>query len=109
MKGSSLRDLHNAVFDVIDGSVRSSTVRVGLGAGVYGFVGRWVPRSLVSWMMGIRRVDELKTWQYNTPRSAGSVDEENDEDEKDEQREKETGTSQESFVDVADSHVWKED
>ena len=107
MRGTSLRDLHNAVFDVIDGSITSGTVRVGLGAGVYGFVGRWVPRSLVSWMMGIRKVDELSTWQSNTPRSAGSVYEEEGEQERD--------TSQESFVavdieqHVADSHVWKED
>ncbi|KAM7194265.1 mitochondrial D-beta-hydroxybutyrate dehydrogenase [Naviculisporaceae sp. PSN 640] len=108
MRGAQLRDLHNAVFDVIDGSITSSTVRVGLGAGVYGFVGRWVPRSLVAWMMGIRKVDELKTWQYNTPRSAGSVD--NDE-EADGEKDR---TSQDSFIaveieqHVADSHVWKE-
>ncbi|KXX77444.1 D-beta-hydroxybutyrate dehydrogenase, mitochondrial [Madurella mycetomatis] len=79
MRGSSLRELHNAVFDVIDGSITSGTVRVGLGASVYGFVGRWVPRGLVAWMMGIRRVDELATWQgnngssaYGSPRSVGS-------------------------------------
>ncbi|EGS19296.1 uncharacterized protein CTHT_0059220 [Thermochaetoides thermophila DSM 1495] len=65
LRGSSLKELHNAVFDVIDGSITSGTVRVGLGASVYGFVGRWVPRGLVAWMMGIRRVDELKEWQGN--------------------------------------------
>jgi NAD(P)-dependent dehydrogenase (short-subunit alcohol dehydrogenase family) len=63
LKGSSLRHLHNSVFDVIDGSITSATVRVGLGASVYGFVGRWAPRSLVSWMIGIRKVDELSTWK----------------------------------------------
>ncbi|CAJ2499682.1 Uu.00g025350.m01.CDS01 [Anthostomella pinea] len=63
LRGSSLRELHNAVFDVVDGSEKSDVVRVGLGAGLYGFVGRWAPRSLVSWMMGIRRVDELSTWE----------------------------------------------
>lgn len=62
MRGSSLRDLHNSVFDVIDGSITSSVVRVGLGAEIYGFVGRFVPRSLVGWIMGMRRVDELATW-----------------------------------------------
>ncbi|KAH7374941.1 hypothetical protein B0T11DRAFT_269418 [Plectosphaerella cucumerina] len=66
LKGSSLRHLHNAVFDVVDGSITSATVRVGLGAGVYGFVGRWVPRGLVSWMMGIRKVDELSAWQTSS-------------------------------------------
>lgn len=78
LRGSSLRSLHNAVFDVIDGSDTSGVVRVGLGASVYGFVGRWVPRGLVSWMMGIRKVDELASWSSssggNSPRpgSAGS-------------------------------------
>ncbi|KAL2018409.1 hypothetical protein VTK56DRAFT_887 [Thermocarpiscus australiensis] len=70
LRGSSLRELHSAVFDVIDGSITSGTVRVGLGASVYGFVGRWVPRGLVAWMMGIRRVDELATWQGNNGSSA---------------------------------------
>lgn len=77
LRGSSLRSLHNAVFDVIDGSDASGVVRVGLGAGVYGFVGRWVPRGLVQWMMGIRRVDELSAWSSSAggsprPGSAGS-------------------------------------
>ncbi|ROW14195.1 hypothetical protein VPNG_04335 [Cytospora leucostoma] len=63
MRGSSLRDLHNAVFDVIDGSNTSGNVRVGLGADLYGFVGKWVPRTLVDWMMGMRRVNELASWQ----------------------------------------------
>ncbi|KAL9946861.1 hypothetical protein ACHAP6_004238 [Verticillium nonalfalfae] len=66
LKGSSLRHLHNAVFDVVDGSITSGTVRVGLGAGVYGFVGRWVPRGIVAFMMGIRRVDELSAWQTSS-------------------------------------------
>jgi hypothetical protein len=106
MRGSSLKELHNAVFDVIDGSLTSGTVRVGLGASVYGFVGRWVPKGLVSWMMGIRRVDELATWQGNgssafgSPKSVGS------------DREGQSGS--ESFVavppleQVADANVWKE-
>jgi hypothetical protein len=102
LKGSSLRHLHNAVFDVIDGSITSGTVRVGLGASVYGFVGRWVPRGLVSWMMGIRRVDELSSWQNSSSSYDGS------------QAESENGESQE-FVAVplessahTDGNIWKE-
>ncbi|KAI1124055.1 DUF1776-domain-containing protein [Nemania abortiva] len=75
LRGSSLRDLHHAVFDVLDGSEKSDVVRVGLGAGLYGFVGRWVPRGLVAFMMGIRRVDELSTWEgssYSGNSSSGS-------------------------------------
>ncbi|KAI0399855.1 DUF1776-domain-containing protein [Xylaria palmicola] len=63
LRGSSLRDLHRAVFDVLDGSEAADVVRVGLGAGLYGLVGRWAPRGLVAWMMGVRRVHELSTWE----------------------------------------------
>lgn len=68
MKGGSLKDLHRSIFDVIDGSNKSSVVRVGLGADLYGFVGKFVPRSLVQWMMGMRRIDELASY-YPTSRS----------------------------------------
>ena len=99
MRGSALKDLYSAVFDVIDGSDTSAVVRVGLGASMYGFVGRWVPRGLVAWMMGIRKVDNLAAWQSsvtNSPRSAGGEE------------------AQESFVAVphldegVDGHVWRE-
>ncbi|KAK3394601.1 hypothetical protein B0H63DRAFT_461392 [Podospora didyma] len=106
LRGSSLRDLHNAVFDVIDGSNTSGTVRIGLGSSIYGFVGRWVPRGLVAYMMGIRKVDELATWQYNSPRSPRSITSDNGGEAVDE--------SQDSYAAVpmlevgADSHVWKE-
>lgn len=63
LRGSSLRDLHAAVFDVIDGTEQGAVVRVGLGAGLYGLVGRFAPRGLVAWMMGIRQVGELSTWE----------------------------------------------
>jgi NAD(P)-dependent dehydrogenase (short-subunit alcohol dehydrogenase family) len=56
-KGSSLRELNNAVFDSMT-SRRGGVVRVGMGSAVYGFVGRWVPRGLVAFMMGNRKVGE---------------------------------------------------
>lgn len=103
MRGSSLRELHAAVSDVLDGFNASGVVRVGLGASVYGFVGRWVPRGLVAWMMGIRKVDELATWypsSTNSPRSAGSA-------------RSETGDGLQDFVAVpletaSNVNVWKE-
>ncbi|CZS95427.1 hypothetical protein WAI453_011363 [Rhynchosporium graminicola] len=55
-KGTPLRELNNAVFDAIVRG-RGGIVRVGMGSGLYGFVGRWVPSGLVSWMMGVRRVE----------------------------------------------------
>ncbi|KAL2063466.1 hypothetical protein VTL71DRAFT_5271 [Oculimacula yallundae] len=56
-RGTPLRELNNAVFDAIVRG-RGGVVRVGMGSGLYGFVGRWVPSGLVSWMMGVRRVEE---------------------------------------------------
>jgi hypothetical protein len=35
---------------------KGGIVRVGMGSALYGFVGRWVPKGLVSWMMGVRKV-----------------------------------------------------
>lgn len=108
MRGSSLKELHSVVFDVLDGSITSSTVRVGLGANVYGFVGQFVPRTLVSFMMGIRKVDELAVWQSSThasPKSAPSATGSDDD----------MMTASESFVSVqplephvGESNVWKE-
>jgi hypothetical protein len=59
-------------------------VRVGMGSAVYGFVGRWVPRGLVGWMMGVRKVtnhagDRELGWGSNggsrstSPGSSGSA------------------------------------
>ena len=72
VKGSSLKHLHNSVFDVIDGTITRDTVRIGLGASMYGFVGRWLPRGLVSWMMGVQKVDELSTWQASSTDVSGT-------------------------------------
>ncbi|KAK0115442.1 hypothetical protein ONS96_013898 [Cadophora gregata f. sp. sojae] len=55
-KGTPLRELNNAVFDAIVRG-RGGVIRIGMGSGLYGFVGRWVPNGLVAWMMGVRRVD----------------------------------------------------
>ena len=58
-KGSSLRELNNAVFDAMVRE-KGGVVHVGMGSSVYGFVGRWVPSGLVGWMMGMRRIGEDK-------------------------------------------------
>ncbi|RYP34175.1 hypothetical protein DL767_004402 [Monosporascus sp. MG133] len=116
LRGSSLRELHNVVFDVVDGSERACVVRVGLGAGLYGFVGRWFPRSLVAWMMGIRRVDELSTWKSGAV--VGGPSEEADSYHGSASGSSGTGTGSEGsengeaseFIAVAGgANVWKED
>lgn len=104
LKGSSLRHLHNSVFDVIDGSITAHTIRVGLGAGVYGFVGRWAPRGLVAWMMGIRKVDQLSTWK--TSSYEGSSDESEDEDETSTSRDFVAVTPEKNVWGSNESHVW---
>ncbi|APA09873.1 hypothetical protein SS1G_05894 [Sclerotinia sclerotiorum 1980 UF-70] len=53
-KGSSLRELNNAVFDAMERK-KGGIIRVGMGSSVYGFIGAWVPRGLVAWMMGVRK------------------------------------------------------
>ncbi|TGO59871.1 hypothetical protein BCON_0040g00140 [Botryotinia convoluta] len=53
-KGSSLRELNNAVFDAMERK-NGGIIRVGMGSSLYGFIGAWVPRGLVGWMMGVKK------------------------------------------------------
>jgi NAD(P)-dependent dehydrogenase (short-subunit alcohol dehydrogenase family) len=68
--GSSLRELHNAVFDALTQKRPRSIWRVGRGSVSYDFVGSWVPEGLVGWMMGLRRVS-LDT--FSAPKLEDSV------------------------------------
>ncbi|KAA6416203.1 MAG: hypothetical protein FRX48_00923 [Lasallia pustulata] len=54
VKGSSLRELHNGVFDVLAGRDRRETVWVGRGGRIYDLVGTWMPSGLVGWMLGLQ-------------------------------------------------------
>lgn len=55
-KGTSLRELHNDVFDaIVRGKGRNGTVFVGSGSRTYDLVGKWVPSGVVGWMMGARK------------------------------------------------------
>ncbi|KAJ9669071.1 hypothetical protein H2201_000897 [Coniosporium apollinis] len=73
-KGSSLRELHNAVFDALTQKRPRKVWRVGRGSVAYDIVGNWVPAGIVGWMMGVRRVsldevsepkleDSVGTWE----------------------------------------------
>ncbi|KAF2146688.1 uncharacterized protein K452DRAFT_282870 [Aplosporella prunicola CBS 121167] len=53
-KGSSLRELHNAVFDALTRRQAQKVWRVGRGSVAYDIVGSWVPAGMVRWMLGIR-------------------------------------------------------
>lgn len=68
-KGTSLRELHNAVFDALT-QKRSRKVRwVGRGSITYEVIGNWIPSGLVGWMMGKRRV----CWEVVEPRMEDSL------------------------------------
>jgi hypothetical protein len=56
-RGSTLRELNDAVFDAMARG-KSGTIRVGMGSSVYSFVGRWVPKGLVGFMLGMRKVEK---------------------------------------------------
>lgn len=60
-KGSSLRELHNAVFDALTRKRPQKMWRVGRGSVAYDIVGSWVPGGLVRWMLGIRPGGRVQT------------------------------------------------
>ncbi|KAL6712016.1 hypothetical protein ACN47E_003059 [Coniothyrium glycines] len=72
--GSSLRELHNAVFDALTQKRPRKIWRVGRGSVAYDLVGSWVPSGLIGWMMGLQRVsldttskpkleDSVQSWE----------------------------------------------
>ena len=72
--GSSLRELHKAIFDALTQKRPRAVWRVGRGSVTYDVVGNWVPAGLVGWMLGIRRVslnegveprleDSVQSWE----------------------------------------------
>lgn len=58
-KGSSLRELHLAVFDALTDVKPRAVRRVGGGSLVYEMLGRWAPDGLVGWMLNIGRGEEM--------------------------------------------------
>lgn len=55
VRGSHVRELHNAVFDALTQGRPGAVWRVGSGSLVYEVLGRWMPSPFVRWMMGSRR------------------------------------------------------
>jgi hypothetical protein len=55
-KGSSLRELHHAVFDTLTAKHPQRVSRVGRGSLAYDMIGTLVPASIIGWMLGLRRV-----------------------------------------------------
>lgn len=65
VKGQSLRELHNGVFDaMMRGKGRNGTIFVGRGARSYDLVGKWIPDGIVGLMIGAAKkngVDAVET------------------------------------------------
>ena len=56
VKGSSMREVQNAVFDAVVGG-RGGTVYVGRGSYAYALLGKWIPDGVMGWMLGMRERD----------------------------------------------------
>ena len=68
VKGQSLRQLHNGVFDaMVRGKGRNGTIFVGRGARSYDLVGKWVPDGIVGWMIGVAKLSAVETAEKEEP------------------------------------------
>ena len=57
-KHTSMRELHNSIFDAINrGKGKNGTIFVGRGARTYDLAGKWIPDGLVGWMLGSKGTD----------------------------------------------------
>lgn len=77
--GSPLRELHNAVFDVMEARPtwfgrpnKGSVITIGRGSGLYAFVGTWLPKGLISRMMGMRAVNRTVVIEREEERDLSS-------------------------------------
>ena len=69
IQGSSLRELHNSVFDAITRDKgRNGTIFVGQGSRIYDLVGKLAPSGFVGWMM-----ETSRTPKTNTPQKPSSL------------------------------------
>ncbi|CAK7269720.1 hypothetical protein SEPCBS57363_003744 [Sporothrix epigloea] len=112
VRGTSMKDLHCAVFDVLDGSNRNAIVRIGLGADLYGFVGSFVPRGLVAWMMGVRKVEDLNAFYQPPapPTATSSVVSTNSDTPTTSRRSSKRAPPSNAITvgsEVGDSHIWQ--
>ncbi len=66
-KGSSLRELHNSVFDaIVKGKGKNGTVFVGQGSRMYDLVGTFVPSGIVGWMMDAGKALKISVPEQET-------------------------------------------
>jgi len=56
-RGSPMREVHNALFDALTQQRPREVCRVGRGSLVYEVFGRFIPRKVVAWGLGLRRMN----------------------------------------------------
>lgn len=54
IKGTSMRKLHESVFDALQANRPSRTWYVGRGSWTYDAIGSWLPAGVVGWMLGFQ-------------------------------------------------------
>lgn len=61
-KETSLRELHNNLFDaIVRGKGKNGTIFVGSGSRTYDLVGKWVPSGIIGWLLHPRSSTGLRT------------------------------------------------
>lgn len=57
VRGSPMREVHNAVFDALTLKNPKEVWRVGRGSLVYEMIGKVMPRRIIAWGLGLRRLE----------------------------------------------------
>ncbi|KAI5196536.1 hypothetical protein AUEXF2481DRAFT_8753 [Aureobasidium subglaciale EXF-2481] len=70
--GTSIRKLHEAIFDALHSSNPSRTWHVGRGSLIYDFIGSWIPSGVVGWMMGLQHVATNEDQRTPEPEDSSS-------------------------------------
>lgn len=78
IKGTSVRKLHDSVFDALHAKTLSRTWHVGRGSLLYDVLGGWMPSGLVWRMMGLQKnvvvVDDESTQESEEDQNARSIE-----------------------------------
>ncbi|CCU82763.1 hypothetical protein BGHDH14_bgh05366 [Blumeria hordei DH14] len=99
---SNLRVLNKAVVNAMY-SQHGGVVKVGSGSTIYGFVGKWVPRSMIAWMSGMKSVDRAVAQRALPTTTDIKTKDDEIKEEKSDTGYMYDGKSEEAFADAA---VW---
>lgn len=79
IKGTSMRKVHDSVFDALHSRSLSRTWHVGRGSLVYDIIGAWMPSALVTRMMGINSqhvsvIDDVSVQESDDDQTTRSIE-----------------------------------